>query len=323
MSDKKSIVLTPGDIYKMYMSLIKGEYIPHIFWKSKKFRIKYVLRTFLMPVSTYKILKIIISHAQAETLLACQPRLPCRLQRPYLTSKLSRNQGIKAIHYHYKIMTETIGHILFTELMQQKGIAICSVCGKDGQQYFLHLISCHKLDREGEASLILKDSAGDMLSVISFTFYNEGENGALIIGGLQGPNHENAKISIQQATKNLYGIFPKRIIIEALAALARNFRMRKLYAVSNDTHVYQSPRYKNKKQHMHSDYNSFWESVGGTLSNIGYDIPYKINRKSLEEIPSKKRAEYRRKFETLDLINIKIDFFFKNIAIACDIRKPD
>lgn len=52
---------------------------------------------------------------------------------------------------------------------------------------------------------------------------------------------------------------------------------------------------------MHADYDSFWESLSGERTAEGtFRLPMLIARKTMEEIASKKRAEYRRRYDLLD-----------------------
>ncbi|WP_267881362.1 DUF535 family protein [Xenorhabdus nematophila] len=52
---------------------------------------------------------------------------------------------------------------------------------------------------------------------------------------------------------------------------------------------------------MVADYNAFWESLSGIRKeNNDFHLPSIIERKSLDDIPSKKRAEYRRRYQLLD-----------------------
>lgn len=47
----------------------------------------------------------------------------------------------------------------------------------------------------------------------------------------------------------------------------------------------------------------FWLSIGAESTAEGYfRLPMTIARKSLEEIASKKRAEYRRRYQLLDTL---------------------
>jgi len=269
-----------------------------------------------MPFSTRKILKFITEHPHYEQLLLAQPRLPCRLHRPYLSTSLKRHEGVDAIVYHYKLIKEFLGSELFIQHLNE-GIRIAEFNGKNQDGYYIQFISTHKLDREGEASLILKNQSGDMLCEITFTIYEKSCKRVLMIGGLQGPGGRNAQEKVQYATKDFFGIFPKKIVFEALLNLTKTLKIDSVYAVSNETHVYHSLRYLNRQRLMHADYSGFWQMLGGTLSEDGN---FKLNsnsvRKDIESIPSKKRSEYRRRYELLDglnnSMNIKIDILAIN-----------
>ncbi len=73
-------------------------------------------------------------------------------------------------------------------------------------------------------------------------------------------------------------------------------------AVGNATHIYQNWRYQSKKKDkLHADYDQFWLSMGAKPLDSGYFLlPERIARKPIEEIASKKRAEYRRRYQLLD-----------------------
>ncbi|STD21288.1 protein YbjX [Enterobacter asburiae] len=66
-----------------------------------------------------------------------------------------------------------------------------------------------------------------------------------------------------------------------------------------------------KGRHFHASYDEFWASLDGKkLSAFCWQLPLKMERKSLEEIASKKRAEYRRRFELLDEIEASVKSHF-------------
>ena len=96
--------------------------------------------------------------------------------------------------------------------------------------------------------------------------------------------------------------------MDALLTLATPLSVEHIRAVSNETHIYQSLRYRRKKRDkLHADYNSFWESLSATVDSKGdYVLPLVLPRKTMEEIASKKRAEYRRRYELLDALQQQI-----------------
>jgi len=298
------VVSLPETPLGLYMALSKGKIRPHKFWNSSHFRLKFFIRSFLTPVKTYQLLNLITSHPASYELLQNQPRLPCRVHRPYLSAALSVRERAEAIRFHYRTVTTFLGDEGFRQHIRPDGICLSRFAGKDGHPFTLEFVSTYRLDKEGEASVILRNSDGQMLAEITFVLCIRGAQRSLIIGGLQGPNGENTQALIQQATKNLYGLFPKRLVLESLTQIAYLLSVERISAVSNRLHVYQSVRYKDRIKHLHADYNSFWEMSGGKLEQDGfYSIPLEVARKKLEEVPSKKRAEYRRRYELADVVS--------------------
>ena len=76
-------------------------------------------------------------------------------------------------------------------------------------------------------------------------------------------------------------------------------------------HIFRGERYEDKNKKILSDYDTFWEAVGGERDNEGYfHIPVAIARKDIAEIASKKRAEYRRRYELMDAIQSQMSGLF-------------
>lgn len=110
----------------------------------------------------------------------------------------------------------------------------------------------------------------------------------MFIGGLQGAKWEIPHQEIQNATKACHGLFPKRLVMEAACLFAQRLQVEQIIAVSNETHIYRSLRYRDKEGKIHADYNAFWESVGGVCdAERHYRLPAQIARKEIAEIASK------------------------------------
>lgn len=301
----------PEKPWGLYLSLATGKLRPNELWGSFHFRLKFMLRSLIMPFAMYKLLRMITQHQNYEQLLFAQPRLPCRLHRPYLIARLSRKEKLNALVNHYRMMNKIVDSAGFCQHLGFNGLCIAKLTVKDGSRYLISFSSWYKLDREGESSIILRNAEGQLLAEISFLFcIIEGQT-TLLIGGLQGPNTEAARLIVQQATKNLYGIFPKKLVFEAVMMLAHNLDVASVRAVSNKTHVYQSLRYKDRQQHVYANYNEFWETQSGIISQDGlYTFSNKVPRKPIEDIVSKKRAEYRRRYDLMDDMQKQISNVF-------------
>ena len=315
VSEKRNFIKPPTTPLRLFWCLSRGIYIPHELWISTHFRSKFFLRGLLMPILTYRIMNMLTQHPLYQHILLNQPRLPCRIHRPYLSNRLSRKEAVKALLFHYDNMKQFLNVDDLYRLHTPDGIAICAIGGKEGGIYQLKVISTHKLDREGETTVILRDQQNCMLAEISFTLCLTKGMPTLIIGGLQGPNSDDAQARIQKATKAFHGLFPKRIALEALLRLSDLMHIENIYAVATESHVYQSMRYNSRTKHMYADYNALWEMSGGIKMSDGYyRLPHVIKRKEIEELPSKKRSEYRKRFMLLDNIHMQITDAFSPLA---------
>ncbi len=71
----------------------------------------------------------------------------------------------------------------------------------------------------------------------------------------------NSTPEIQNATKACHGLFPKRLVMEAACLFAQRLQVEQIIAVSNETHIYRSLRYRDKEGKIHADYNAFWSRL--------------------------------------------------------------
>ena len=59
---------------------------------------------------------------------------------------------------------------------------------------------------------------------------------------------------------------------------------------------------------LKTDFGAFWEEIGGweTDDHRFYELPLVYPRKTMEEVPTRKRAVYRRRFAMLDEIDQEV-----------------
>jgi len=302
----------PKNGWQLFMSLAQGKWQPGHSWNNPTYRRKFILRSLAMPFRTIKLMKNLVSQPFLASMLTAQPGLPCRLHRPYLAVNIPRAETFKAIACHYRDISDIFSEQMLKECFTERGYCLAELQGKNNESYFVNLSSFDMQGKEGEVTLNLCDRERVMLAKLTFTLCQHDGKKTLFIGGLQGAKSSTPHESIQVATKACYGLFPKRLLLETICILARYCHAEQILAVSNSTHIYRSWRYeKKKKQLMHADYNSFWLSMNGTLRKDGlFLLPAAIERKSLEDIASKKRAEYRRRYELLDNLTHSIDGHF-------------
>lgn len=285
-------------------ALTNGQLIPGPIWRKRDYRIKFFLRSLLFWSSTNRMLTALAHRADFDRLLAAQVTLPSKTHRQYLTRGLDSKQRAEAIVHHYEWLDALPDASLANALTHPVAQPVVHFQAKDDARYAVYASSASKAEREGESTLWLRDEENTLLASLTFSVVTEGDHSALVIGGLQGPRRGVTRETIKKATRACHGLFPKRVLMEVIFNLAAHSDIKSIYGVSDEGHVFRALRYRlSKGRHFHASYDEFWASIDGQkVSRFRWALPLQMERKSLEEIASKKRAEYRRRFGLLDEI---------------------
>lgn len=156
------------------------------------------------------------------------------------------------------------------------------------------------LRKEGLLSLCLKLNGTDLYQVVFWIGEDDKNNAALFIGAMQGPNGNNAKDTVKHATKLCYGYRTKNLSIYLTQIFTRALNLQKIYAVTNAG--YYANNHIRLDRKLKTSFSDFWKEIGGIPTDDVrfFELPLTEERKSYEEIPTRKRAVYRRRFEFLD-----------------------
>lgn len=292
----------PTSGWQLFKNLALGKIAPGLAWQKTAYRRKFMLRSLTTPLSTARLLSELAKHPRLMQMLQVQPGLPCRLHRPWLTVNMDRQRALESLSWHYQTISRQLPPTLINGYLSKQGVVLLTLNGKNEQQFTVRLCADAFMDKEGEATLVFCDSQNTVLAEMTFTLCQFEGKATLFIGGLQGAKAHVPHELIQGATKACHGLFPKRLLVEAAMTLGTAFPVEQIVAVSNATHIYRSWRYRKKKEgKLLADYDSFWLSIGGEKQDNGnFMLPLAMPRKPMEEIASKKRSEYRRRYELLD-----------------------
>lgn len=159
--------------------------------------------------------------------------------------------------------------------------------------------------KEGLLSVMM-DVDGEHLYQIMFWIEQRDGMPTLVIGAMQGPNTENAQDFVREMTKRAHRFRTKNLILYMVQAVARSLGIQRILAVSNAGYYANNHLRRNRK--LKTDFGAFWEEAGGTQTadERFYEIPLTLPRKTMEEVPTRKRAVYRRRFAFLDEVDAAI-----------------
>lgn len=299
---------SPKSKWQLFSWLCTGKLQLNELWSTSTYRYKFFFRTLFLSPITLKWLGELSRYPLLGSYFSCQTNLPCKLQRPYLSSCMDQKACFQALVYHYNFLSHHPDSVTAAFYDPEKPFVLADMVAKNESTIQIAIQSRNKFAREGEISLYFYDSEGTDLSTLTFSIIEYQQKSTLFIAGLQGTGREDAKTRVQKATKECYGLFPKRVIVEAALIIARYFGIEQIVAVGNKTHIYNNWRYNSRHERVHSDYDEFWSTLEGKQDSKGlFILPTAITRKAVEDIASKKRSEYRNRYALLDQLSSTIE----------------
>ncbi|MBR6026824.1 MAG: DUF535 family protein, partial [Neisseriaceae bacterium] len=134
------------------------------------------------------------------------------------------------------------------------------------------------------------------------------ENKQLLIASIQGSNLDNAPEEIKLATKQLHGIRPAFLLVHIFKMLCEIKQFQLLGIPKKNQAKYRF----NDSSRLLFDYDAFWVENGGAFKDNYYYIPNIIEQKSMDDIPSKKRSMYKKRYEMLSNIKQELIRLFES-----------
>ncbi|WP_439257810.1 VirK/YbjX family protein [Lonepinella sp. BR2271] len=158
---------------------------------------------------------------------------------------------------------------------------------------------------EGFFSINIVDQQKNRIYDASFTFLSPN---TLLIASIQGPNYEQAQLAVRNATKALHGVRPMFMLVNVFKIVAQQLGCE----LKGIPHKYEAKYRWNDSKYMQFNYDEFWQENQAQYQNHYWQLPVQIERKPLEDIASKKRSMYRKRYEMFDGLAQQIkDFLLK------------
>lgn len=169
--------------------------------------------------------------------------------------------------------------------------------------------------KEGLLSVILRLGKTPLYQMIFWLQKNKQQEWSAYIGAMQGPNMENAKDVIKKITKQCHAYRTKNLILHATQEVVRGLGIKHLYAVTN--YGYYANNHVRLDRKLKTDFSKFWQESGGTACEDKrfYELPLVEYRKTMDEVPTRKRAVYRRRFALLDEIDQSIATVINKLSL--------
>ena len=216
---------------------------------------------------------------------------------------------------HYRYLSEIMKSEAFMQVCCHNSRPRYRVWEGDfeGQPIWAELLMKAGQRKEGCLSVAIKYEGRDFYQIIFWINKDKDGNEAMYIGAMQGPNTEKSRDVIKSMTKWAHGYRTKNLILYMTQAVARALGLKKIYAVSN--YGYYANNHVRADRKLKTNFGDFWLEAGGkeTEDKRFYELPLVEPRKTMEEVPTRKRAVYRRRFAFLDEVDAEIEQAVKNL----------
>ena len=267
---------------------------------------KFLLRAAIFPNTTASWLEFLGALRERVGVAELPFDLVKKPSKAFVDRRFDRRIRAFLLQRHYGLLLRTFGSDLVGNLLAGEAIEIGATTGKSGKCYLVEMRRDQKFQSEGDLILTFcpADRRDLRLANLSLTLgsLNEADPDQLWIGGLQGVSSEEAKAEIIAATRDLWGMRPKQLLLEAAYGLAQLARVSGLVAVSNQSHV--SGGVGRHGQVIRADYDTFWSEMGGALDAQGHFIlpTVRLRRSECEVKPAKRKA-WRDRYAMVDGFN--------------------
>jgi uncharacterized protein VirK/YbjX len=243
---------------------------------------------------------------------------PCVLKkifRPYMTNRLRCSERLDVVRSHYALIKRNrLGNMVLAAAIAP--VPLMQFIGKSGASYQIELLAVTTMEREGELVLQLRNQDCVLFSV-AFTFFKRDAIDCVAIGCLQGGRASNSLEQIRVATKDMFGLRPKTLLVRLVQQLGEKLACNDLLLVGNKNRVVTQPLKKGK---VFADYDATWQELQAEPHPDGdFRLPCVVLvEPDLSSIPSHKRSEAKKRFALLSSISQSICENFLNQGVRSD-----
>ncbi len=278
------------------VSLYSGVARSHTGWSFIREATKLTLRASISFQVTRQWIHYWNSAPYLTEIALTAPSLLKKIFRPYMTSSLRCRDRLDVLLAHYAfVFRHDLGDLVLRAATAP--VTLSQFSGKLGDIYQIALITISTMEREGEMVLQLVNE-GSVLFSVAFTFFNKAGLPNLAIGCLQGGRSENSQEQIRQATRNLFGLRPKTLMVRLVQQLGFQLDCSNLILVSNQNRVITQ---QIRKGYVFANYDETWQELEAVRRTDGdFTLPCKdLSEPDLSLIASNKRSESKKRYALL------------------------
>jgi uncharacterized protein len=263
-------------------------------------RIKYGWRLALTRGVRRHLLREITRHALSEALFRARPRAFYPVMNHLIDRRMSAQQRLHTMLASLRVVCSSVGDDTRLRSLLTHGLTLLEMSDRTRLVLSLNEVSFH----EGLWQVGLIGADGVRLYSIGFGFT---EAQTLLMGNVQGPSLKDEGLErIRDATHAAHGMRPPHLLVHALRVLAARWGVTHLRGVDPENHV--KGKWNLRDSRLRFDYRGFWaENDGARDASGNWLLPLDTALRPLEEVPTKRRAMYRRRYAMLQALQLAVD----------------
>ncbi len=273
----------------------------------------FVGRSLLHTSSMQQLIGFFTSDSLRQEIIEQNPFPIEQATRAFFYNNSTLDERIELVKNHYLFLQNKTGDQWFKRLGMLNGNYLIWKYPDENMcwEAFLNVEPGQR--KEGLLALDMRLDEQHLYQIMFWFNKNKENEDSLWIGAMQGPNTDNAKDVIKETTKLAHRYRTKNLILYMIMAVARNFGCKHIYAVSNEG--YYANNHVRKDRKLKTNFGAFWEEPGGHVTDDPrfYELPLKEPRKTMDEVPTRKRAVYRKRFSFQDDVDAQIKSHIEEI----------
>ena len=239
------------------------------------------------------------SNPALREMLGHRPSLVLAVDRPYINDRWPVARRLDAIWEHYSLLRGPLAFLRFDPGAQ---LLLATV---ETAVMPLQVVLDKPSWFASEGELAVNLYSGDQrLYSLAFSLGRDGGEQVAYIGALQGLGDARALEIYRSLTHGTHGLRPRDLLLTVFRMLCGELGVVSIHAVSDEYSPCRSSYFDKK---IPTSYDSAWMDHHGAPDGGGfYEFAPRVSRRPHESIPSRKRAQYRRRYQMFDSLEQQI-----------------
>lgn len=270
------------------------------YWRERRRYYIFLLRCFINKSKMEKIDIFFNSTKLLKEIADIYPFVYEQPTRAFFYNKSTFDERAAIVEKHMDFVARTLHADIVRDLYSEKNISLWDGGELDGSRLAGMLYFEAGQRKEGMMSVMLRLEKKPLYQMIFWIAPDKKGDMSMFIGAMQGPNMDNARDVVKKVTKYCHAYRTKNLVLYLTQAVARALGLKHIYAVTNEG--YYANNHVRADRKLKTDFSEFWIEAGGHPTDDArfYELPLVEARKTMEEVPTRKRAVYRKRFAMLD-----------------------